>query len=305
MAGKLDPRTAVRRATRHAQAPRTARATGGRGAGPRGRGGTGPAEPGRTAAAGERVLRFLAAIAFLCGVVSFAGSSLFDIRSVEVAGNHVVAVPDILAQAGVRTDTSIFTANAYRIRERLRRDPRIADVFLAITFPERVRITVRERTPAAALRVPGGYALLSADGVVIAPSGAPAALPVVTVDRLDPSAVRAGTVVPSSDARLAAEVAASLPAALGPDVAAIRMDQAGEMILYTRDGIAVRAGQADGLRDRIARVTDVLAAVRSRGVRVEYVDLRFPGSVIVKPFGPAGSPGPPQGFAAPLGTRAP
>ena len=51
--------------------------------------GPGPASPG------ERVLRFLAAIVFLCGVVSFAGSSVFDIHSISVAGNHAVAASDM------------------------------------------------------------------------------------------------------------------------------------------------------------------------------------------------------------------
>ncbi|HEV2284089.1 MAG TPA: FtsQ-type POTRA domain-containing protein [bacterium] len=250
---------------------------------------------GSPAAAGRRVVRFLAAIAFLCGGVSFAGSSVFDIRSVSVAGNRAVPAPEILARAGVRTGTSLFTVNAERIRDRLAQDPRIAEVSVGVAFPDHVYITVRERTAAAALRVPGGYVLLGSDGVAIAPSGTPGPLPTLRVDGLDPAEVQAGIVVPSPDARFGAEVAASLPEVLRPDVAALRVDGAGEVVLYTRDGIAVRAGAPDGIRDRLARVADVLAAVRSRGMRVEYVDLRFPGSVIVKPIGgpagPAGRPG--------------
>ncbi|HEV2439801.1 MAG TPA: FtsQ-type POTRA domain-containing protein [bacterium] len=244
---------------------------------------------------GERALRFLAVVAFVCGVVSFTGSSVFDIRSVSVTGNRVVPGSDILARAGVRTGTSLFTVNASRVRDRLRQDPRISVVSVGVAFPDRVSIAVRERTAVAALRLPGGYVLLGADGVAITPSAAPGALITLTVDRLDPATVQAGTVVPSPDARLAAGLAASLPNDLRPDVAALRVDQAGEVILYMRDGIAVRAGTPEGIRDRLVRVTDVLAAVRSRGMRVEYVDLRFPGSVIVKPIGgpagPAGRPG--------------
>lgn len=282
--GQPDPRAAVRRATRHDQPPRSHQG-----------GSAGTAVPGVAASAGERVLRFFAAIALLCGAVSFTGSSVFDIRSVEVAGNRAVATADILARAGVRTGASLFTVNGFRIRDRLRQDPRIASVSVGVAFPDRVYITVWERPAAAALHVPGGYVLLGSDGVAIVPAGTPGPLPTLTVDRLDPEAVQAGTVVPSPDARLGAGIAGSLPTDLRPDVAALRVDQAGEVILYMRDGIAVRAGPSDGIRDRLARVADVLAAVRSRGMRVEYVDLRFPGSIIVKPVGgpagPAGRPG--------------
>ncbi len=284
--GKTDPRVAARRATRHQQAPRPHRSRGE--AMPRTA--VAGAAPAGAASAGERVVRFLAAIVFLCGVVSFTGSSVFDIRSISVAGNRAVAASDILARAGVRTGTSVFTVNAYPIRERLRQDPRIAAVSVGVAFPDRVYITVSERAPSVALRVPEGYVLLGADGVAISP-GSPGALPALMVDRLDPEAVQVGTVVPSPDARLGAGLVGSLPNDLRPDVAALRVDQAGEVILYTRDGIAVRAGAPDGIHDRLARAADVLAAVRSRGMRVEYVDLRFPGSVVVKPVGaPPGKP---------------
>ncbi len=235
---------------------------------------------------GKRVLRFFAAIAFLCGVVSFTGSSVFDIKSVTVTGGGVVPVSEILSRAGVRAGASIFTVNEWSVLDDLRQDPRIAAASVSVVFPDRIFITVRERTAAAALHVPGGYVLLCSDGVAIGPAETSGALPALMVDRLDPAEVQAGTVVPSADARLGADVAGSLPNDLRPDVAAVRVDQAGEVILYTRDGIAVRAGAGDGLRDRLARVAQVLAAVRSQGMRVEYVDLRFPGSVIVKPNPP-------------------
>lgn len=247
------------------------------------------------ASASVRIVRFLAAIAFLCAVVSFAGSSVFEIRSVDVAGNRAVAASEILDRTGVRPGVGLFTVNAERMEERLREDPRIAGVSVGVTFPDRVHITIQERQGAAALRIPGGYILLGADGVAIGPTGTSGPIPALEVDRLDPGAVLAGTVIPSADARLGAAVAGSLPPDLRPDVAAVRVDRSGEVILYLRDGVAVRIGPQDGIGARLSRVSDVLAAVRSRGMRVEYVDLRFPGSVIVKPVGaparPAGNPG--------------
>jgi cell division protein FtsQ len=270
-----DARSAVRRATR-------GRPTDDQ---PEGRQ-VSPQPGGGSVALAERVVRFLAAITFLCGVVSFAGSSLFDVRSITVTGNQAVAAADVLARSGIHQGTGIFTVNAGAIRARLRQDPRIAGASVSVRLPDAARITIQERPAAAALRTPSGYFLIGRDGVVIEPAKTPGGLPALIVDRLDPETVQVGTVVPSPDARTGAAIAASLPDGLRPDVAAVRVDQAGEIVLYTRDHIAVRTGPPDGVADRIAQVSGVLAAVRARGMKVQYVDLRFPGSIIVKPLPP-------------------
>jgi cell division septal protein FtsQ len=278
-----DPQTLVRRASRDlAGRAREGRAV------PRGA----PAVPRpawgdirkAAAALAERVARFLALIALLCGGASFAGSSTFDIQSVTVTGNEAVADSDVVAASGLQRDMSVFGVNTVRVRERLRRDPRIADASVTVVFPGSVRLAVQEQPAVAALRTPSGYVLVTSDGVVLAGAPTPRGLPVLMIDRLDPAAIEAGAWVPSTGARVAAGVAASLPSALRPDVAIVRVDGAGEIVLLMRDGIAVKAGGADGVQQRIARAGDVLAAVRARGLRVEYVDLRFPDSVIVKPL---------------------
>lgn len=258
--------------------------------------GPAPGPGARARPVGPRVVRFLAAMAVLCGIASFAQSSAFDVQSVTVAGNEAVASDEIVARAGVRPGMSMFAVNVDRVQERLRGDQRLADVSVGVGFPDRVEISVREQTPAAALRVTDGYVLVGRDGVAIAARPVSGTLPILIVDRLDPAIVQVGVAVPSADVRLGAGIAASLPGDLRPDVASVRVDGGGEVVLYTRDGIAVRAGAPDGVQDRIARLVDVLAAIRARGMRVEYVDLRFPGSVIVKPIvKPAGASGLPQG----------
>jgi cell division protein FtsQ len=300
-APRPDPRTLVRRASRDLSGRRPA------GGATTTRRAPDAWRPAWRAAASlvPRFVRFFAVIAFVCGVASFAGSSTFDIQTIGVVGNEAVAADDVVAASGLRPEMSVFAVNAVRVRDRLRRDARIADAAVEVVFPGGVRITIKERPAAAALRVPGGYVLVTAEGVALAPASAAQALPVLTVDLLDPTAVQAGTALPSAGARLGAQLAASLPTALQSEVTALRVDREGEVILYTRDGIAVKAGGADGARDRIARAGDVLAAVRARGMHVEYVDLRFPESIVVKPVpaNPATPPLMPQPGTLPVGQR--
>ena len=66
-----------------------------------------------------------------------------------------------------------------------------------------------------------------------------------------------------------------------------------KLILETRDGTWVKVGGPDGLDDRLALAPEVLAAVRARGIRARYVDLRVPGDIVVLPVAPAALRGAP------------
>lgn len=265
----------------------------------------GPAGPAPRATGGRarpgagRILAFLAAASALCAAAAFPASALFDLQSITVEGNTVVPAAEILERIGLHPGDSAFRVNASRIRSRLRSDPRLEDASVALEFPARLTVAVRERSPVAALALGDGYLLLAADGVAIARARAPGPYLLLRVDGPGPPWVQAGTAVPSADARLGAGVAGSLPEPLREAVAALRVDRGGEVVLQTRDGVAVRLGGADGIDARLAMVPQVLAAVRARGLRVAYVDLRVPGSVIVKPVDAPPGPGAPRDGAAP------
>ncbi len=156
---------------------------------------------------GERVLRFLAAVAGLCAVAAFPASALFDLHSVEVRGNQAVPASQLLGQIGLNPGESAFRVNVFQIRARLRSDPRVDDVWVSLGFPHRLVVTVRERAPVAALAMEGGYVLLGEDGVAIARTPGPAPYLPLRVDGLDPRSVQTGTVVPDPSVRLGAGVA--------------------------------------------------------------------------------------------------
>jgi cell division protein FtsQ len=246
-----------------------------------------------------RVARFLAAVAALCALASFPGSSLFALRDVTVEGNTVVPAAEILDRAGVHPGENAFRIDAPAIRRRVLRDPRIAEVAVVMQFPRTLRLVVRERVPVAALLLDSGFVLLGADGVAIGRAAEPGPAVPLQVDGLDLPWVASGAAVPSPAVRLGALIASSLPPDLRPEVGRIRVDEAGEVVLELRDGVAVRVGSGRGLQERLALVPQVLAALRARGMQVDYVDLRIPGSVIVKPVaGSSSSAGAPDAVPA-------
>jgi cell division protein FtsQ len=252
-----------------------------------------PSDPRPTRLSFRRAVRFLAAISALCAAAAFPASSVFDLHVVTVAGNTAVQADEVLRLADLRPGLGAFRVNAGAIREQVLQDPRIEDVAVAMDFPSRVRLWVRERTPIAALVAADGYLLLSADGVVITASADHGARPVLLIDRLDPADVSIGARLRSPDALLGAYVAGTLPEALKDRVAAVRVDGAGEALLALWNGTAVKLGGMNGMTDRLEMVPTVLDAIAARGIQVESVDLRFPGNVVIHPAGSPGTPTPP------------
>jgi cell division septal protein FtsQ len=238
----------------------------------------------------RRTLRYLAAMATLCAVAAFPASAVFGLRSVAVAGNVAVPESDVLRRAGLGPGLGAFRVNAWSIRQRLLEDPRIEDSAVAMIFPWQVTVLIRERPPVAALSVQHGYVLVGRDAVVIREALDPEGLPTLIVDRFDPAVVAVGTLLGAPDVRLGAWVAGELPESLKHSVRVVRVDGAGEASLGLRDGVSVRLGGAQGIADRLGMVPDVLSGITARGLRVEYVDVRFTGSVIVRPVRAAGAP---------------
>ena len=235
----------------------------------------------------RRLLRFCAALSLLCAAAAFPASAFFNLEAVTVAGNVTVPSDEIRERAGVGPGLNAFRVNAGLIRRRLLEDPRVRSASVTMTFPSRLRLTIAERTPAAALLVGEGYFHLSADGVALAAAADPESLPIVVADRLDPADVVVGKVLPSSDARLGSRIAGSVPAAIRDRVAGVHVDGAGEATLALRGGVTVRLGGNAGIAERLEMVPDVLDAIATRGLVVESVDLRVPGNVVVRPLDPA------------------
>lgn len=254
-----------------------------------------PAPPvaGRPAGGLRRVARFLAAMAALCGAAAFPASALFDLRTITVEGNVAVPTDAVLRRANVRPGIGAFRVNAAAIREKLLGDPRIADVRVAMAFPHALRVVIQEREPVAALVAQDRTMLVSEDAVAIAEAPAPAGLPTLVVDRLDPAGVVPGRVLEAPDVRFGAQVAGALPVSLRGRVASIQITRDGEAVLRLREGIAVRVGGPRGAGARLAMIPQTLDAIAARGLRVEAVDLRFVGNIIIRPAAseaPAPSP---------------
>ncbi len=210
------------------------------------------------------------------GVAAAAAWALFDssllvVRSVTVTGTHIVPAAEVLSAAGINPGTPLIRVNTGQVAGRVDTIRQVRSAQVTRAWPDRVVITVRERTPALALTAPGGgYDLADAAGVVLQRvTRRPADLPLYPAPpgyslRGDPDFAAAAAVVGELPAWL--RHAAESVTAPSPDQVTLRL--AGQVTVVW------------GGTGRAAAKARELTALRQ--THRHYYDVSAPGSVLTR-----------------------
>ncbi|MGH3257786.1 MAG: cell division protein FtsQ/DivIB [Streptosporangiaceae bacterium] len=235
----------------------------------------GRAVPAATARRRRRRWPLVVAALALVGLVGGAawallGSRLIAVRSVIVTGTHLVTKAEVLKVASVRLGTPLIRVNTSQIAARVVTIRQVQSVQVSTSWPDRVVITIRERTPALAVAAPGGgFDLVDPDGVTVLwaahrPSRLPLYLAAEAVDSLrgDP------------DVAAAAAVLAELPASLRHSLISITAPNLDQVTLNLSNGITILWGSAS---DASAKAKELALLMRTHA---RYYDVSAPGTVM-------------------------
>jgi cell division protein FtsQ len=97
----------------------------------------------------------------------------FRIVSITLSGNHQISREEVLATAGITGTTSLLFLDVDDVRERLKRNPWIADATVLKLYPGALEIGIRERVPFALWQKDRRVSVISDDGTVLEPYVAP------------------------------------------------------------------------------------------------------------------------------------
>ena len=212
------------------------------------------------------------------GVVAAAGwvlfgSPLLAVRSVTVNGTHLVPQSEVLAESGVVPGTPLIRVNTAQAAARIERIAQVSSAQVTRSWPNRLVIVVRERTPVLVLPAYGGagYDLADADGVVLMRvARRPAGLP------LYPTVAPDGALRGNPDLAAAAAVLSELPAPVRRSVISVTAPAPDQVTLRLAGGITVLWGDT-GRAGVKARELTVL--MRSH---LHYYDVSGTGSVTAR-----------------------
>lgn len=148
-------------------------------------------------------------IFFGCALYVMSGTTWFYIYDIEVEGSRLATRQELYARAGLEA-LHILWVNPSEIAARLREDPLIADAKVSASLPNRVRVTIVEREPAAVWQTGGESYFVDGEGALFALRGDASEMLVIRdlrdapldgTSQVDPQIVRAAqslhTLIPS------------------------------------------------------------------------------------------------------------
>ncbi len=219
-------------------------------------------------------------LVFLTAAYVLARSSVFEVREVRVLGNSSLTREKIVSVAGINPGENIFKLDLKSSAERLKAIPLVKSVDMARKLPSAVEIRVEERKPRALLPVAGGFIQVDDEGVCLQKGDIAAdQLPVVTGAKFSPPAP--GSRVESEALMNALAVVRGLPGGLLPMLSEVNVE-GDQVVAYTLDGIQCRLGTAVDVQKKGEVLAKVLSELKVKGRRIEYIDLSYTASPVVK-----------------------
>ncbi len=220
-----------------------------------------------------RVVFFALALAGLLAAATWAlfGSRLFAVRSVLVTGIHLVPQSQVLDAAGIQLGTPLIRVNTAEVAARVETITQVLSAQVTRSWPDRVVIAVRERTPAVAVPGPGGgFDLVDPHGVVVQwVASQPFGLPIYQT-------VSATSLRGSPDVAVAAAVLAELPSSLRVTVLSVAVPSPDRVTLGLTGGVTVLWGGTDRAGAK-AEELSILMRTHAR-----YYDVSAPGTALTK-----------------------
>jgi cell division protein FtsQ len=247
----------------------------------------------RRAWLGVRVL----AVGVLAGYAAWRGMSLvadaeaFQVAHITVSGHARLSAGEVIALLEGLRGRHILGLDLEAWQERLLSSPWVEEATLRRVLPSTIDVRVRERRPIVIGRIGSALYLVDTHGVVIDEYGpAYADLDLPIVDGLAGGAGGRGALDPGR-LRLAARLLDALAAR--PDIAekVSQIDVSDvhdAVVMLDGDTALLRLG-GDAFVERLQQYLDLGEALRERVAEIDYVDLRFPDRLYVRPArgGPA------------------
>jgi cell division protein FtsQ len=218
---------------------------------------------------GRRVL-LAAGVAVAVGGAGLGiwNSSWLRLETVQVTGNHHATTQQVQAAAALSPGVRLTAVSSAQVSARVSGLPWVADVTVTHVLPSRIRISVRERTPAALVQAGARTYLVDHSGAVLQQGGAGypliAALPLAVSFPGDRLALPAFT--------SAMALLDSLPPDLKLRLGWVNAPSPDLLSVILTDKTAITYGTSDSLPEKNYDVTTLLATGKSYA----SIDVRSP-----------------------------
>lgn len=206
-------------------------------------------------------------------------SQAMELKRVEVVGNDNVSADDIVDESGLKDGMHLLHLSTSKTARMIEGISWVASARVERILPSKVRITIREREPAAVALVSGRQMLIDRDGVVLSEGARP--LPSLT--GLPVETVTPGERLALGQIRHVFAILDSLDPEIEGELRSVDAPSVDRITLVLDDSTQILFGAAEDLEDKNFAAASLLRKYRAQGQALERIDVRVPLRPAVKP----------------------
>lgn len=237
----------------------------------------------RRRSASSRLRPFWIVFLLLAGTVAYAlyraaTWSGFYPRHVVVSGELTVPAAEILSKAAISRRENLWLQNMGAAANRVRAIPLIGTVRIARSLPASVHVYVTERRPFAVVRAGAQSAIVDEDLRVLRMGLQPHLVQLVISRNV---ALRPGIFLKQKRALRLRDDAIAL-ATDHVMARLLRYDRFGNLVVVDSGDIQLLLGDDATLAQKVPLIEPILSQVAAHGRRISALDLRAPGTPVVR-----------------------
>jgi cell division protein FtsQ len=204
-------------------------------------------------------------------------NSVLPVKHVVFVGNRHLTDDELLALTGIHVNESLIMISNKKVSQRLLKSPWVRSVNVRKEFPETLSLLIEEAVPLALLDMNGRLFLVDEKGKLLEElkDDSIPFLPVITGD---PFKEKEGF----SDAINLVKLMEAKGFLSEIDHIEIIVKKPYELTAII-DGTVVKMGSGS-YEEKLERLIELEDEIKSRGIPVDYIDLRFANKAIVKPI---------------------
>jgi cell division protein FtsQ len=220
----------------------------------------------------NRILRLLALVALVGGLVWLLLSPTFSVDALDVSGVQSSETREVLKAHKVTEGRPLILIRTGALRDELLADPWVKEAMVTLDWPRRVVVDITERTPTAWVETAGGWARRAVDGVALPGASEPDD----TMGHVSLVSVTDAEAVTSQWVLGALEFIDTLPVALGSD--ALVDERSGELWAVV-GGFEVRLGRPVDMSDKALSLATLLEEPLVAGTTINMIAPTNPATV--------------------------
>jgi len=233
-----------------------------------------------------KILIFYLAIGFLgWNFFNFIFSSDFcNIKDVIIKGNDYLSEDEIFYKSGIQLDKNIFKLDLKESIDYLKQEIWIKEIEIKRVIPNKIIISITERKAAAIVHIGEEYFFSTKEGIVLSKIDRPKegfVLPLLSGLIIDE--IKIGEIIDKSEFRMALESINSAEVILPKKFCRVEILSPDDfMICNKNDTLKVRVNRPEVIISKENLLRESLDKIERGKLLVEYIDIRFKDSLIIK-----------------------